>query len=101
MAGTRTREMGIRVALGADFQSVCRTVLSHGVRLVVIGTVAGIAGSLLLSRLIADLLYGVKPSDPTAFAGATILFVAVALAASFIPAARAASMDPMESLRSE
>jgi predicted permease len=97
----RSREIGIRMALGAERRDVLQMVLRQGVTLAVIGTGIGLALSLAVMRLLASLLYGVKPTDPLTFAGSSALVILVALAASWLPARRAASIDPMQSLRTE
>jgi predicted permease len=97
----RNREIGIRMALGAERKDVLRLVLGHGLGLAAIGTAIGLLASFAAMRLLATMLYGVRPTDPLAFAGSAILVVFVALAASWIPARRAAAVDPMQSLRTE
>jgi predicted permease len=97
----RSQEIGIRMALGAERGDILRMVVGHGLKLAAIGTGAGLAASLLAMRLLATMLYGVKPTDPIAFAGSAALVILVALAASWIPARRAATIDPMKALRTE
>jgi predicted permease len=97
----RTREIGIRLALGARSHDVLALVIGSGVRLIVIGIVAGLAGALLATRFLRVLLAVVDPLDPVAFAAATAFLTVIALAASYLPARRAASVDPMMALRSE
>ena len=97
----RTQEMGIRLALGAQRGDVLRIVLWQGVLLAVIGTLVGTAGALVLTRYLQSFLYGVKPSDPLTMVAVAVLLIAVALLASYIPARRAASIEPMEALRTE
>jgi predicted permease len=97
----RTREIGVRVALGAHVQSVVRLVLVHGLRAAFVGIVAGIAGAAALSRVLRSLLFDVSPTDPLTFAATATLFAVVALVAGYIPARRAARIDPMVALRSE
>ncbi|MGA2599588.1 MAG: FtsX-like permease family protein [Bryobacteraceae bacterium] len=97
----RTREIGVRMALGAEPWSVYRLILIEAARLVGAGALLGIAGSLAAATLIRGLLYGVRPWDlPTMAAAVTVLGLA-ALLASFIPARRAAAVNPVEALRSE
>jgi putative ABC transport system permease protein len=97
----RIREFGIRMAVGASRVAVLRLVLGHAAKLVAIGICLGLVGAGLLARLIASLLYGVAPFDFATAATMSILLAVVALAASYIPAQRAASADPMDSLRYE
>jgi predicted permease len=97
----RRREIGIRMALGAERRNVLRMVIGQGLALAVIGAGIGLAASLLAMHLLASMLYGIKPTDPVAFAGSSALVILVALAASWIPARRAASIDPMQALRTE
>lgn len=97
----RTREIGVRIALGADPGSVYRLILAEAARLVGAGTALGVVGSLLAASLIRGLLFGVRPWDvPTLATAMTVLSLAAGLA-SFIPARRAASVDPVEALRAE
>ena len=97
----RSREIGIRIALGAERLDILRLVLGHGLTLAAIGTGIGLIASLIVVRLMSSMLYGVTPSDPAAFAGSAALVILVALAACWIPARRAASIDPIKALRIE
>ena len=97
----RTREIGVRVALGADARSVKRLVVGGGVRLAALGVVVGVMVAFGATRLLASLLYGVSPADPVSFVGITVLVVGIALAASYIPARRAVRIDPLEALRAD
>jgi ABC-type antimicrobial peptide transport system permease subunit len=97
----RTSEVGIRMALGATSGSVLKLVLGHGLRFVLAGIVIGLAGALALTRLIQSQLYSTSPADPATFAAVSILLIAVSLAAAFLPARRAARVDPMAALRQE
>jgi predicted permease len=97
----RSREIGIRMALGAERRDVLQMVLGQGLTLALIGTGIGLVLSLAAMRLLSTMLYGVRPTDPLTFAGSSALVILVALAASWLPARRAASIDPMRSLRTE
>ncbi len=97
----RTREIGIRMALGAAPHSVLRMLLGQGLVSVGIGLLVGLVGALGLSRLVAGLLFGIAPTDPMCFAGSAVVIVLVALVASLVPARRATGIDPMLALRAE
>jgi predicted permease len=97
----RTREIGIRMALGADRSSVLALVLRQGFVLAAIGVAIGVGLSALASRLVESLLFGVPGVDPVTFAGACALFALVTLVATYIPARRAARVDPLRALRVE
>jgi ABC-type antimicrobial peptide transport system permease subunit len=97
----RTREIGIRTALGAGRRQVLRLIVGESMRLVAIGVVLGLALAFGVGRLLQSLLYGVSPTDPLIYAGTPLLLAAIALAATFVPARRAAKVDPMVALRYE
>jgi putative ABC transport system permease protein len=97
----RTREIGVRVALGAASGDVLRMVLREGLRTILIGVAAGIAGSLALTRTVESLLFGVTSTDPLTFSAVTLLLVGAALLACYIPARRATRVDPLVALRYE
>jgi putative ABC transport system permease protein len=95
----RTRDIGIRIALGAQRNTVLYTILRQGLALALAGAGVGLVGALIVSHLMAGLLYGVSPSDPLTFMSLTVVLVIVALAACFIPARRAMRIDPIVALR--
>jgi len=97
----RTQEIGIRMALGAERGDVLRLILGQGTRLVLVGEVIGIAGALVLARLIPSLLYGVPANDPLVFVSVGTVLGVIALLACYLPARRAAKTDPMVALRYE
>lgn len=97
----RTHEIGIRMALGARSSDVLKTVLRRGLTLMLIGLAIGLAGALVATRVIQSLLYGVSPTDPLTFVCVALLLAGVATLASYLPARRAARIDPMAALRYE
>jgi putative ABC transport system permease protein len=97
----RTREIGIRMAVGASERRVLGMVLRQGLTLSVVGIAAGLALTLALSSLIGDLLNGVNPRDPGVYAVATFVLLAVTLCATYLPAHRASRVDPQLALRAE
>jgi len=97
----RTREMGIRAALGATERSLLRLILDRGVRLTLIGLAIGVAGAIGLTRLMATLLYGVGARDPVTMVSVGVILAGVAIAASYVPARRATRVDPVVALRYE
>jgi len=97
----RNHELGVRLALGAQRGAVVRMVLGESLRLVLGGVVLGLGGALLLNGLLSTMLFEVKPNDPMALAGASALLVGIALLGSFLPARRAARVDPLTTLREE
>lgn len=98
---TRTREISIRIALGARRQDVMRMIVRQGVRLTLAGIFVGLAAALLLTKLEASLVYGVRTTDPVVYGSVALLLFVCAFAACILPALRAASIDPMQALRSE
>jgi predicted permease len=97
----RAREIGIRAALGAQPRELERMFLLHGLALTAVGGVVGLAAALALGRLMSSLLFGVAPTDVTAYVGAAVVTIAAAALASYLPARRAAAIDPVETLRAE
>ncbi len=101
LVAERTHEIGIRLALGASRSNILRIVLRQGLGLAIVGAAVGLVCSLIVSHLMASLLYGVRPTDPLTFAGVALVFISVALFACYIPARRAMKLDPMVALRYE
>lgn len=97
----RTREIGVRMALGATASAVRRMVVSQGTRVVVVGVAVGLAVAVASTRFLATLLYGVEPVDPIVFAAMSATMIAIGVLASYVPARRASSVNPIESLRSD
>jgi putative ABC transport system permease protein len=97
----RTREIGVRVALGAAPHSIVRGLVAEGIRLAGLGVAIGVVGAIGLTQSLSGLVYGVQPTDPLAFAGAILLVLIVAAVASYLPARRAAALSPMVALRTE
>ena len=97
----RTREIGIRMALGAQVRDVFRLVLGQGTSLVLTGVAIGLVGSFGVTRLLTQLLYGVSPTDAVTFVAVSLLLTAAALVACLVPAARAAKVDPLIAIRRE
>jgi len=101
MVSERTHEIGIRIALGAERKNILRMVLRQGLGLAIAGAAVGLVGALIVSHLMAGLLYGVTPTDPLTFSCVALLLLGVALLACYIPARRALRVDPLTALRHE
>ena len=99
--GSRSREIAIRMAVGAQRRNVLGLVLREGCKLIVVGLIVGTGVAVALARLLGAFLFGVEPTDPATFVGVAILFTTIALLACYLPARRAAKIDPMEALRYE
>jgi ABC-type antimicrobial peptide transport system permease subunit len=97
----RTREIGVRMALGARGGDVVRLILRHGLLMVLVGTLAGALGALELTQLMQSLVFGMSASDPLTFAVVALVLLVVAALACYIPARRASRMDPLRALRVE
>jgi putative ABC transport system permease protein len=97
----RSREIGIRIAMGAQPRNVLAIVISQGLRLVGMGIVTGIVAAAALTRLMSNLLFGVSPTDPLTFFGVALLLTFVAFAACYLPARRAMRVDPIVALKYE
>jgi ABC-type antimicrobial peptide transport system permease subunit len=97
----RTREIGVRVVLGAQRRDVYQLVMRRGGLLLGIGLALGIAGALVLGRLVSGLLYGITPGDPVTLVAVTLLLATVAVVATYLPARRAMRVDPLVALRAE
>jgi putative ABC transport system permease protein len=97
----RTQEIGIRLALGAQPHNIVKQVLRYGAVLIGTGLCFGIAGSLVISKILSSMVFGISPIDPITYIGVSTLFAGVTLLACYLPARRSAKIDPMEALRYE
>jgi len=100
-AAQRTREIGIRMALGARRSGILTMILRQGLTLAIVGSVIGVAGAIGLTRFLSSYLYGISATDPVTFVLVPLLITAVSLLAAWLPARRAARIDPMAALRCE
>jgi putative ABC transport system permease protein len=100
-AAQRTREIGVRLALGARYSDVLKNITAQALSPIAAGLIFGLAGSFAAMRLISSVLYGVRPADPAVFVTASVALVSCAVLASYIPARRAAQVDPVVALRDE
>jgi ABC-type antimicrobial peptide transport system permease subunit len=96
----RRQEIGIRIALGASARNLQASIMLQTLRLAAIGLIIGLGGSLIMTRLLAALLFGVNSHDPASFIGTVVVLVAVAMVAGYLPARRASHIDPINALRS-
>lgn len=101
LVSQRTREIGIRVALGATPRNILRLMMGHGMKLTLIGVAIGFVGAIAVTRLMRSLLFAVAPVDLMTFGVSSVVLMVVALLASFIPARRATKVDPLVALRYE
>ena len=101
LVNEQSREIAVRLALGASRRAILAMVLRQGLGLATVGVAVGLVGALIVSHLMAGLLFGVRPTDPLTFVGVTFVLTAVALAACYIPARRAMRLDPLVALRYE
>jgi putative ABC transport system permease protein len=97
----RTREIGIRMALGAQRSDILRMTVAQGLKLVGLGLVIGLAAAFLLTRVMASLLFGISATDPLTFLSISLVLLSVAVLASYLPARRATKVDPMIALRAQ
>ena len=101
VVGQRTQEIGIRMAMGADRVDVVRMVAGQGLKLIVIGLLCGSAGALVATRALSTMLFGVRPFDAATFVATAFLLLCVGMLAIYVPAARAAKVDPIMALREQ
>ena len=101
VVGQRRGEIALRIALGAQRDDVRRMVLGQGGRVAAVGVALGLGGAIALTRLMAALLYGVAPTDPITYGSVSVVLFLVTLLAAYIPARRAAAVDPVEAMRAE
>jgi ABC-type antimicrobial peptide transport system permease subunit len=99
--GQRSGEIGLRMALGANTSDVLRLVIRQGLTLAAVGLAIGLAGAFAASQLLTSMLFEVTPNDPVTYAGVAVVLTVVTLAASYIPARRAANVDPLVALRQD
>jgi len=97
----RTREIGVRMALGANRSDVLRLVVGQGLKLTLAGLGLGVVGAIAVTRVLSSVLYGISPTDPLSFLTVSLALTMVAIVASYVPARWATRVDPMQALRSE
>jgi ABC-type antimicrobial peptide transport system permease subunit len=99
LVGLQTREIGIRMALGASPSQILQRILTHGLKLTTIGILLGLSGGLILTRFMSNQLLAISPNDPATYAAVALLLLAVSTAASYAPARRASQLNPTTALR--
>ena len=97
----RTREIGVRLAVGADPAAIRRMIVGQGMTMAAAGAAVGLAAAFALTRLMKSLLYRIRPGDPATYVAVAVALLSVALAASYLPARRASRVDPMRALRTD
>ena len=101
VVGQRTRELGIRIALGASPRQILRLVVRQGATVIILGAILGVGGAVALSRVMSGFLFEITATDPWTFVGAAVLLSGIGMAACLVPARRATSVDPVRTLTAE